>query len=127
MRVFLAALCAALSLSSLAQDDWNFTVGEELSHGVSICLHLGDAKTIVDTDRDKGNAAGEKAWADSGKCRNMMVSGGPKVGKVVHEVKTKRDSGPLTLRVVEILAPDGVEVIAYMITARKVIPAGRGV
>ena len=127
MHSFLAALCVALSLPVLAQDDWHFTVGEEMTHGVSACLELADAKAIVNADRDSGKAAGEKAWAEADKCRNMMVSDGPKVGKVVYSVKVKRGDGAATLRVVEILHPDGKMVIGYFITVREVKPAGRGV
>lgn len=127
MRSFIAAMCAACSLSALAQDNWHFTIGEEMTHGVSACLELADAKAIVNADRDSGKAAGEKAWAEADKCRNMMVSDGPKVGKVVYSVRSKRDSGVVTLRVVEILHPDGKMVIGYFITVREVKPAGRGV
>ena len=124
MRAFLFAILFALSIPAHAGEDWHFTAGEELAHGLSVCLDLADAKAMLNTDRDAGNEAAQKLWTSLTRCRNLNVAG-PKVGKVVYSVETKRDGKPLTLRVVEILDEEGKRVIAYFITAREVKAAGR--
>lgn len=128
MRSFIFAILLAAfgALPAHAAGDWHFTTGEELAHGVSMCLDLTGAQAIVNAHRDSGAAAGEKAWAENARCRNMPISGGPLVGKVVYSVSVKRDGEDAMLRVVEVLHPDGKTVLAYFITMRKVLPAGRG-
>lgn len=114
----LAAVLFALVLLSLPSraEDQHFTTGEQLTHSVAVCLDLADAKAIVNAHRDSGIEAAKKLWEEADKCRNLPVAGGPRVGRVVHSVTAKVDDAAVTLRVVEILRPDGEQALAYFIT-----------
>lgn len=129
MRALIAVFVALSLLSFPASADGgeHWTTGEEMRHRVALCLDLSDALAIVNAHRDSGPKAAAKLWADADRCTNITVMGGPKVGKVVHVVEAAWEGAKVTIRVVEVLHPDGAPVLGYFLTILEVRSPGRGV
>lgn len=97
-----------------AEASVTFHQGETLTHSLSVCLKLEDAKAVASA---KTHEKAAEIFNGNAQCAEITVIG-PQVGKVVFKNTMERDGKKVSVKVVEIL--ESGKVAAYFLTSLPV-------